>query len=180
MELRPFRKRVALRMQRNSTNPAWAILGARWSALVASARMTMDQWTGGQPMARHEAQAAQCIINIAASVEAREVIEVALAMYLLAESYPRRFRDDRAFEVQLVRRVRALAPCHSGSYHDHQTQRVRKVFRDVPPRVLRVLGEMLKETFGAAGLIVGRLEMQEVTKRVEEDRTLYAALGVLA
>ena len=179
MELRPFRKRVGLRMQRNSTNVAWSILEARHEALVASARLTMDRWTSGAPMARHDAKAAQCIINIAASVEAREVIEVALAMYLLAECHPRRFRDDRGFSVQLVRRVRALAPCHSGSHYDHSTGRVRKVFRDVPPRVLTVLGEMLTETFGPAGLIVGRLEMQEVTKQVEEDRKLFAALGEL-
>ena len=47
--------------------------------------------------------------------------------------------------------------------------RSRKVYRDVPPRVIRTLAVPLKEAFGAPGLMLAAKEREDVQKDTEED-----------
>jgi hypothetical protein len=67
-------------------------------------------------------------------------------MFIFQEQQPRRFSSDAAFDFQLVRRVLRLAPANAGTYWDHKESRSRKVYRDVPPRVIRTLAVPLKES----------------------------------
>jgi hypothetical protein len=178
-ELRPLVSRVKARMTKNAGNPTWAILRSRWEALVGIAKGEMVRYQGGTPMSRYEAEAWSNVEKIGAVATDTEVLETVLAMYLLQEESPHRFRSDGAFSGQLVRRVRTLAPSNAGEYYDQKTGKNKRVYRDAKPKTVAILAGLLRETFGAAGLIVAKLEQREVNKKTEEMLELHAALEEL-
>lgn len=100
----------------------------------------------------------------------------ALAMYLLLDQRPSRFESDTAFDFQLVRRVRGLTYSNAGSYWDHKEQRTKRVYQDVPPRVIKAMAYSLKAAFGAPGLALAARERQDLKKAQEERQQMAAAL----
>jgi hypothetical protein len=108
-----------------------------------------------------------------------EVIEVALAMYLLQVENPHRFKSDNAFGAQLARRVRSLASTSIGSYYDPKLRKVKSVYRDTKPKTIAILAKILQDTFGVAGLTVAHLERHEIQKLKDEKQALHDALGAL-
>lgn len=85
-----------------------AMTKQRWMALLGQCRGIVYAYLNGQPSQRNQRHAASELIKVSEAVETTAIIETVLAMYLLAEDQPRRFRSDKAFLFQLVRRVRAL------------------------------------------------------------------------
>jgi hypothetical protein len=100
-------------------------------------------------------------------------------MFILQEQQPRRFTSDVAFDFQLVRRVLRLAPSNAGTYWDHEANRSRKVYRDVPPRVIKALAVPLKQAFGAPGLMLAAKEREDVQRGADQRRRLADAMGEL-
>ena len=98
---------------------------------------------------------------------------------LWREWEPRRFRTDRAFTVQLVRRVRALGNVSAGSYYDHRTDKVRRVYRELTPRAVLALGAWITEALGGPGLRLARMDVQTEERKREERQALYQALEVM-
>ena len=117
--------------------------------------------------------------NVAENSEPWAVITTALAMFILQDQHPRRFTSDDAFDFQLVRRVLRLAPTNAGTYWDHKDNRPKKVYRDVPPRVMKALAAPLKEAFGAPGLMLAAKQKEDAQRGADERRRLADALGDL-
>lgn len=178
-ELEPFRGRVKARIEKNADNPTWKLLHERWEALEAIAKGHMEQHGAGVPHNRYEHEAWANIAKLGASAETMDIIEVVLAMYLMQEENPYRFKSDDAFSGQLVRRVRNLAPTSIATYQDYRTNKAKRVYRDLKPRTVDILARMLQETFGVAGLTVAKLEQQEATRKQNEQRSLHNALSEL-
>jgi hypothetical protein len=178
-ELRPYVALVEARKSKNPNSEAWSILQARWGVLVDAARATLQRYTEGQSSQRATIQASHHIRNLADNVEPWEVISTAIAMFIFQEQQPRRFTSDASFDFQLVRRVLRLAFTNAGTYWDHKENRARKVYRDVPPRVIRTLAVPLKEAFGAPGLMLAAKEREDIAKASDVRRRLTAALGSL-
>ncbi len=178
-ELEPFRKRVRARIEKNKGNLTWGLLNARWKALVEIAKAQEVSYQAGLTHNRYEREAWSNVVHIGANADSVEVIEVVLAMYLLQEENPRRFKSDRAFSEQLVRRTRGLAPANVGSHYNHTTGKVKKVYRDAKPKTSAILARALQETFGVAGLTVAHLERYELDKLRKEKQAFHDALGAL-
>jgi hypothetical protein len=178
-ELRPYLRMVSARRTRNGSNAAWAILVQRWSTLVQHAEQRLGAFAAGRADVRHGVQAAEQVRNLAGTVAADLIIDTALAMFLIRQLDPRRFRSDRAFDHQLVRRVRGLAPTSMGSYWDHRTRKTKRVYRDMPPRVVLALAEQLKGAFGVAGIQLADLEHQQVNREAAERQRLADAIGAM-
>ena len=178
-ELRPYVALVDSRKAKNPNSDAWSILRGRWGVVVDAARATLQRYSEGHASQRAAIQASHHICNLADNVDPWEVISTAIAMVILQEQHPRRFTSDAAFDFQLVRRVLRLAPTNAGTYWDHKENRSRKVYRDVPPRVIRTLAVPLKEAFGAPGLMLAAREKQDVAKAHAVRIQLNAALGSL-
>ncbi|MBA4144076.1 MAG: hypothetical protein H0X43_14185 [Nitrosospira sp.] len=178
-ELEPFRKRARARIKKNRDNPTWNILCARWEALIEIAKAEETRYLTGAPHNRFAAEAWFEVVKIGANSSSMEVIEVALAVYLLQVENPRRFKSDNAFGAQLARRVRTLAPTSVGSYYDHETRKAKSVYRDARPKTTVILARILQDTFGVAGLTVAHLERHEMNKLRNEKQTLHDALGEL-
>ena len=95
-----------------------------------------------------EVKACASVVKIAENVEADVVVETALGMYVMLEMDPRRFLSDEAFRFQLVRRIRGLTEVDAGVWWDHKTGRNKKAYRDLSPRSMQIMGDLLVKTFG--------------------------------
>ncbi len=178
-ELQPFRKRVKARIEKNRGNNTWNMLATRWEALIKIAKAEEITYLAGVTHNRYEREAWFNVVKIGISVSAMEVIEVALAMYLLQEESSQRFESDTAFGGQLTRRVRTLAPVNVASYHDSKARKVKRVYRDAKPRTTSILARILQDTFGVAGLTVAHLERYELDKLRKEKQAFFEALEEL-
>jgi predicted transcriptional regulator len=167
---------IERRRRKNPESEAWGRMEARWAAVVDVCRAGLAEVARGRPHVRHERIAWQEVVKVADAVPARDVVNAGLAMYLLAEAEPRRFRSDDAFLMQLARRVRGLADMNAGTYWNHAEQRVKRVYRELPPRAAIACGKLLAEAFGAPGLYLARLERRDGEAKRAEREALHAAL----
>jgi hypothetical protein len=174
--LNPYLRLVQARIEKNLESPLWPQLNARWDALADHARSLLAH-RGAMP--RHERIAAQELQKLTDAVPPQQVIETALALFIMQELQPRRFRSDRAFRTQLVRRVRGLTDLNAGSWFDHQTGKTKRAYKELSPRAAMVLGQWLADAFGGAGLHLAMLEQTEVDKKQQEQRALHASLSQL-
>jgi hypothetical protein len=170
---------VRARIEKNKGNPTWELLHARWTALVEIAKAEEARYQTGVAHNRYEREAWFNVVKIGAYVDSTEVIEVVLAMYLLQEENTRRFKSDRAFSEQLVRRTRGLAPINIGSHYNYKTGKVKKVYRDAKPKTTAILARALQDTFGVAGVVVAGLEKHEIDRLESEKKALYDSIGAL-
>lgn len=172
-DLKPYRKRVKARMEKNVDSPAWGLLRERWGRVLG-----MAQGQQGEVGFSHQRKAIGELAKLR-EVEPDVVAEAVLAMYLLQEEQPRVFKSDTAFDFQLARRIRGLTDSNAGVYWDQNKQRTKKVYRDVPPKVTLAMSEYLKAAFGVAALYVAQLEQEEVKSELTEKATLRDALESL-
>jgi hypothetical protein len=178
-QLGPYLKAGRRRIKKNADSPLWSALEGRWEALVTYCKGEVAEHRTGRPFIRHVRQAAIAVVKIAEDVKARDVIETVIALYLMQDQEPRRFRSDRAFQAQLVRRVRALTERNIGVYWSAADGRNKRVYRDLPPKVAAVMGQWLAEAFGSAGLKVALLERNEAEATTAERRAVLDALAKL-
>lgn len=179
-QVNPYLTLVKNRIAKNPHSPAWTTLEARWRALVDHAAHIVAEYERGRPGSRIERLAAQEIIKIGKSVTARAVVEMTMAMVMMRELHPRHFRSDRAFWVQLGRRVRGLTDLNYGERYVHATGKVKRCYRELSPRAGIVLGRWLAETLGVGGLHLARLEQADHKKQLAERRNLHDALSNLS
>ena len=175
-ELRPFVDRVAARRAKNPANPTWTLLERRWVALTAHAEATLQNYATGAPAISYERQTAQQLMTLRNSVHADALINVALALFAFSQQRPSRFKSEKAFGFQLARRVRALAVINTGKHWSAKDGRMKRTYRDMPPRVLDCLAESLKVAFGVAGLRIAELEMKDAAGASAERQELHDAL----
>ncbi|OCC02394.1 hypothetical protein BA190_24015 [Labrys sp. WJW] len=168
VDLRPYLKLVDQRVAKNHESPLWAALDGRWHDLTVAAREIAER---SQAQPRWQREAARAVIKLAEGAEARDIVRVILAMYIMEGSERRRFVDDRAFQFQLVRRVRLLSEVNVGRYHNHATGKTKRVYRDLAPRIVLCLAKWLAEFFGSAGVWMAKLEkdQNEAQQRKRED-----------
>jgi len=97
----------------------------------------------------------------------------------MVESEPRRFASDAGFRFELVRRMRALAHVNAGLAYSHKTGKVRRVYREMSPKAVAILGQWLADALGGAGLHLAKLDRDDEERRKTERAKLYEALGAL-
>ena len=178
-QLKPYLKLVKARMSKNPEHVAWVLLDERWRALVDHAHGILADYAKGRAGSRFERAAAHEVVKLAGDVEPRAVVEVTAAMVAMQELDPRQFRSDRAFWVQLARRVRALTDLHIGERWDNVRGRVRRCYRELTPRAALILGRWLAETLGVGGQHIARLHLAERRRRADERQQLHDALSSL-
>lgn len=177
-DLGPYLRQLKARKLRNLDNPLWKLLEARWCALVDHCRTTLAAHQA-VPMNRHERQACHEIVDLEPHVLAETVVGTALALFLMQEQAPRRFKSDDAFRHQLARRVRALADVNIGSFYDHATGKTKRVYRDLPGRTTVIIGALLERTFGQAGLMLAKKEREDAERRFSEVEQITDAVKAL-
>jgi hypothetical protein len=175
-DLKPFLRLVQARIEKNQESPLWTQLEARLAALADHARSLLA-YRGAMP--RHERIAAQELQKLSDAVAPWEVIQTTLALFVMSELQPRRFRSDRAFRTQLVRRVRGLTDLNAGTWFDHQTGKTKRAYKELYPRASAVMAQWLANAFGGAGLHLAMLEQTEADTKQQEQQAIHASLSQL-
>ena len=178
-ELRPHLASVRARIKKNRESPAWTQLERRWLTVVEHARGVVAEYYAGKAGYAYERKAANEVLKIAEAVPPRDVLEVVLAMFVFEARDPKRFVSDRGFRFQLVRRTRALADVNVGLSYDHETGRVRRVYREFPPKAVAILGQWLADALGVGGVHIAKLERAEEERRARENAELHRSLVAL-
>ena len=178
-ELKSYLKRVRQRIEKNPDSPAWAQLEARWLAVVEHAKGVVAAFHSGKAGARYVRKAAEEVLKVGEAATPRDVVETVLAVFVMQELDPRRFRSDPGFRFQLVRRVRALADVSAGQRYDHRSGKVRRVYRDLTPRAVATIGRWLADMIGGVGIQLARLEVRDMEKSQRDRQELRTALAEL-
>src|SRR5262249_37762005 len=127
-DLKTYIRLVRQRAERNSENLAWNNLDERWRGLVSYAQSILGAAQRGVVGNSNERIAAREVVKLAEHVEPREVVETVLAMFMLEQDQPRRFRSDPAFRTQLVRRTRGLSEVNAGTWYDAATGKTKRAY----------------------------------------------------
>ena len=178
--VKPYLTLVKNRIKKNPHSSAWSTLEARWRALVDGAETIVTEYERGRASPRAQRIAAYEVTKLAKTVEPRAVVEMTMAMVMMRELNPRLFRSDRAFWVQLSRRVRGLTDLNFGERYVHATGKVKRCYRELSPKAGLVLGRWLAEALGVGGLHLARLEQADREREVAQRRDLYRALSHLS
>lgn len=175
-ELGPYVARVEKRVKANQDSPAWAVLDARWSRIVDASRAVLAARERGAAGNIHEWLAASEAIKLEETEGGRRVVAVALAMSAFRLEHPHRFATARAYQFQLVRRIRGQSAVNRGVTWDHKRQQTRTVYREMPPRATALLAAWLDAAYGSAGV---QLAVMEEQVRRRETEALNAAIQAL-
>jgi len=178
--LRAYVETVRERIAANAENPGWAILEQRWAAVVRDAEARVASYRRGQPSFAHTVKAAEEVLLIAGEVSPRAILETVAGMLLMLDVDGRRFKTDRSFKAQVVRRVRALCASTAPAYRDPRTGKARRAYREPGPRTVAILGGWLIEALGLAGTYIARREREDLEARRKQSADLHKALQVLA
>jgi len=83
------------------------------------------------------------------------------AMFVLREADSRRFASDRGFNFELVRMWRKQTRLAYGSWYNPETDTVRGYWKDLPPRVVEYVAELLLVAYSrVAGLALGAVRKE--------------------
>jgi hypothetical protein len=171
-ELRPFERRALERVDLNAGNPLWAGVEANWRGLGVRARGILTDFRAGRAGSRHERIAAEEVLKLAEHIEPAAFLITGMAMFLMQEADPHRFRSDDAFRFQLTRRVRGLSEVNAGTWTDRTTGRRKLVYRELPPKAAAVLARWFIETLAGVGVLVARLEHQQRQERLRRAESM--------
>jgi hypothetical protein len=178
-DLKGYLKRVRQRIEKNPDSPAWRQLESRWLAVVEHAKGVGAAFRAGKAGAQYVRKAADEVLKVAETATPRDVIETVLAMSMMEELDRRRFRSDSGFRFQLVRLVRALADVSAGRRYDHQSGKVRRVYRELTPRAVATIGQWLADMIGGAGIHLAQLEVRDIEEAKQKQQALWSALEEL-
>lgn len=163
-DLKPYLDLIGRRRRKNPTNPFWAALEQRWTGVCVDAEATIAVLSTRAGL-RSDRQSAQEVLKLQSSCEPQAVIDTTMAMFMMLEMEPRRFRSDDAFRLQLVRRVRGLTETNAGQWFDHRTCKMKRAYRDLPPQTARTMASILAKAFGGGGLTLAKLEQRDWEER---------------
>ena len=153
-ELGPYRDAIRRLWEANEAASLWQVMRARWDRCIDHAKALTAHRDRGGAYVRHDLRAADALLALDSNVEFQQVASTALALYVYAADRPHRFADDQALRFQLVRKVRALDELAVGKTWNHKTRTMHRVYRDMPPRAVRVLADYLQVVFAEAGLLL--------------------------
>jgi hypothetical protein len=167
-DLKPYRMLIEGRIRENGSKEVWGLLDQRWTDLVSHARATEKATVSGWSR-----RASQELQKLGLAVAPREIIVTVLAMYLIQDQEARRFKSDRAFETQLVRRVRGLTELNATVSTLGNATRATRAYTELPPRVTTIIAQLIISTLGQAGVWIAQRENAEA-KRKDRSREMFA------
>lgn len=178
-EYGPYRDTIQRLWHAEELAPFWAVVKARWGRCLQSAEAAIGDYSRGVALSRHAVRAAEELVKLNRNVPLEKLACLALALYMLEVDQPRRFKSDDAFRFQLVRKVRGLDELAVGKTWNHKRRKMRRVYRDLPPRVVRLLHEYLLATFGEAAVKLKDYERARPRLEVVESQIMADAVRAL-
>jgi hypothetical protein len=178
-DLKIYEQLVHDRIEKNKNKAIWQQLKARWGVIVQEAQDVLEQSRKGTPMPSWKRTAAVELVKLSNTVEAEAVIRTVLALYLMQDQDPRKFKSDRAFRTQMVRRVRGLTSLNAGMWKDTSTGKTKVAYRELNAKAVEALSHKLVMAFGLTGVTIADLEKRDHERKQRELIEHNQALGDL-
>lgn len=153
-EYSPYRTAIKRLWDTNEGSPIWEVIRVRWARRLSHAQAITTQASTGVAYNSHELRAAGELLRLDRNVPFQHLACTALALFIFQADRPHRFKDDQAFDFQLVRKVRALDDLAVYKTWNHKRRTMHRTYRDLPPRAVRFLAADLGVVFGEAGILL--------------------------
>jgi hypothetical protein len=135
-------------IERNESGKIEAGLIELKAILERSAKeVLMDFYKKGRTVSRYWVKANSELLRVLQSSSPIQIGVALAAVCLLEREQPHMFVSDRGFRFQMVRRFRALADMNTGSYYNHKTGRLHRVYKDTSPKAIEHMAEILIQTY---------------------------------
>ena len=171
-DLKPFIDNVHDRIAKQPGASLWSVCDQRWDMLTDTLRDDPPK-----TIYRFVRSAMKELVRLKRSVSGRSVAVTTIAMYLHQQHEPRRYRSEEAFRAQLVRRVRSLSDTSFAQWGGASDGRSRKAMKELEPRAVAYMANLLVELFGPAGVKVAQLERRDQEERQKVQTAFGAALA---
>lgn len=175
-DLKRYETVLENRIARNKDKAIWSLLVARWEALVSESQRMLRE-TASKPTAAWKKTAAGEIVSLWGIVHPEAIIRTVLAMFLMQDQEPRRFSSDKAFNTQIVRRVRGLSPLNARRWADPTTGRTKTAYTELSPKAVEAIAAKLVAAFGATGVTIAQLERRQYERERQEQAAYHEAMG---
>ena len=167
--LKPYFKAVR-RIRARNKKLDWSAVDARWDAVVETAKGIIADIKAGKAYHLGTRQAAASILTIAENVEVKDIIDHVIAVYLMQAFEPTFFRDDHAFNAQLVRILRKTTPANA-LFWTTEAGMEKRAYQELTPSARKILATWITTSLGPVGVHLVKLE--EV--RIDNGATAKAA-----
>jgi hypothetical protein len=156
-ELKSYEKAIEGYRQKHPSIPFWSALENAWRTFAVDCGSATPTLTGSlSNRHRWSREAREVVSNIHLRVDPWVVCRTALAVYMLQHFDPRRFHSDEAFNRQLVRCLRRLAPNSYRKTRSRRTGNISTHLDVLHAQTAILLGQWMTDLFGAAGLMFAR------------------------
>jgi hypothetical protein len=112
-------------------------------------------------VSRWQAQALDEVQRVLGDTDAIASGYLICAMFVLREEDARRFTSDRGFRWELVRMWRKQTRLAYGSWYNAETDTVRGYWKDLPPRVVEYISELLTAAYAPVAGLASRAVLKE-------------------
>jgi hypothetical protein len=171
-ELQPYIAFIERLIKKETTGRLEEALKKIRGSLFNDARdVEIDYSQRGKALPMNWLKANREIMAVFRSTDWKKPAVLLASLFLLQHDKPHRIASDRGFIFEAARLFRSLSPMNAGSYWSHKTGRVHKVYRDMPPRAVNVLGTLLVDAYAPwMGTVKQQWDKQQ--KQQEEIREL--------
>ncbi len=170
-EVRPYVERVEKIVERDGSGRILAGLEQVVEIMRTYAEGVDSDYAHGRAMNKNRVQAAREVLTVFRDFTALQCGSLVAGMYLLQDTNSHRFASDKGFTFELVRRFRSLSDANVGLYENSDNGRVRRAYKEIPPRTVAQLGAILVEGFKTFVALV-RLHERKQAEQAQEARSL--------
>jgi len=171
--------RIVQRVRERNVHLNWDAIHSRWDVVVNHAKDFLAEWRAGKAIISYHRSGAEAIVTLSEKVDAKDVIDTAIAMYLMDEFEPNRFQSFVAFKTQLVRAIRKLDKGNLTRHRSKHQQGQTSTLNELHPHSVEYIASLIVPTLGVVGAHVAKLERTKEEKEREEKNAMYAELDKL-
>jgi len=170
-EIKPYVVQVQKLSERDRTGKILVGLEKVVGIIRDYAEGITSDYAHGRPDNKYRVQAAKEILTVFRDFSPVQCGSVVAAMYRFMDENPRSFASDKGFTFELVRRFRSLSDANIGLYENPDSGRVRRAYKEIPPRTIGQLGAILINGFKTFVAFV-RIHERKQAERAQEARNL--------
>ncbi len=165
-DIKPYVERVEKLIERDTSGKITVGLEKVVGIIRDYAEGTVSDYEHGRPMSQHKVNAAKEVLTVFRDFTPVQCASVVAGMYIYMDENPHRFASDRGFTFELVRRSRSISDANIGQYEDGDSGRIRRAYREIPPRTIEQIGALLIDGFKT---FVAHVRLYE-RKKAERER----------
>jgi hypothetical protein len=166
-ELQPYIEFIERLIKKETTGKLEEALKKIRGCLFNDAKdVEIDYSQRGKALPMNWLKAHREIMAVFRSTDWRKPAVLLASLFLLQYDKPHRIASDRGFIFEAARLFRSLSPQSVGSYWNHRTGKVHKVYKDMSPRAVNVLGTLLVDAYAPW---MGTVKQQWDRQRKQQD-----------